>query len=348
MKTEDFKIQIKQIVEGVKIQSLKKFEVLGKQEIVKFQTAYMSYKGDFKSFGGNHVIDEVEQKKNLISALTNRIYGLFYCGIPLEHQSEVLPSKVERDAFMNQLSLANTTKEGLDYNWTIYSIDEKGNTFAKKGEELRWLQPDGYKFQDQNQKQVAVNTNVDMITTKESKTIQPVFYHVFGEELFPQEAELGRFYWNIKPEGADKLVKQITSVLNDYRIQFQFKCLNHPDLYVRTDSAVLYCPKNYVPVISQLLKSILPELEPHLNEDVPMFTKKLYKGLSYAEDPGKGMSFGMSRCSVIAKALVNAFLTDNKTPLESVIKALQTNGMLVDKLHLNNHTVLIPNFPSYE
>lgn len=348
MEAGNYKEQIKRIVNGVNILSIDKYEILGKSETVKYQSVYQNYTGDLKSFGGNQVVDETQQKSNLVQALTNRIYGLFYCGIPIDYPTEFIPSKVERDQFMDQLSLANSSKGGLDYNWTIYNIDGNGNTFAKKGEELRWLQPKGYQFQDPNQTQVAVNTRVNLVKTKESKTIQPVFYHVFGDELFPQETELARFYWNTTPEGAGVLVEKITSVLNDYRIQFQFKCLNHPDLYVRSDSAVLYCPKKYVPVVLQLLKHILPELKPYLKEETPMFTKRLYKGLSYAEDPGKGMSFGMSRSTIIANALVDAFVKDEKDVYAFVEKALETQGMLLDALHLNKHTVLTPNFPSYE
>lgn len=345
-----YKKQVEKIVEGVKIHSLTSFEVLGIDEIVKHQRAYSNYNGDIKAFGSHLNIDELEQKQNLINALTNRIYGIFYCGIPKDYRIEIVPPKDERYHFMDKLSLANSTKDGLDYNWIIYNVDTSGNAYVKKNDELRWLKPKGYQFQNPDQKQVAINTKVNIVKSREAKNIQPVFYHVFSEEIFPQEAELARFYWHINPNGADLLIQQITQVLNDYRIPFQFKCLNHPDLYVRTDSAVLYCSKKYVAVVSQLLKSILTVIEPFLRDDVPLFTKKLYKGLSYAEDPGKGMSFGMSRCSIIAESLVNSFLKDNnKTKtLQTVIQTLESKGIFLERLHLNNHTVLTPNFPSYE
>ena len=81
-----------------------------------------------------------------------------------------------------------------------------------------------------------------------------------------------------------------------------------------------------------------------------MFTQKLYNGVGYAEDPGKGISFGMSRSTVIAEALVDSFLKNEskKEQVESAIRALSMKGMAIDRLHLNKHTALTPKFPKYE
>jgi hypothetical protein len=40
-----------------------------------------------------------------------------------------------------------------------------------------------------------------------------------------------------------------------------------------------------------------------LRPDVPPLTKELARGLSLAEDPGDGLSFGESRCAALARAL---------------------------------------------
>lgn len=349
MKTSNYKKQIESIVNSIEITSLSNFKVKGKEEFISYQMPYTTFSGDLKSFGNNNVIDDNQRKQNLIQSLTNSIYAKFYCGISDEKSSSKLPSKVEREVFMDELSEANKTVDGLDYNWMIYNVDATGNAFVKKNDELRWLQPNGYQFNDPNQKQAQVNTKVNLVTTRENKGIQPVFYHVFSKEIFPQEVELSRFYWNVRPDGAAKLIELITSTLNDYKIPFQFKCLNHPELYVRTDSAVLYLDKKHVHIVSVILKSIITELKPYLVDSIPMFTQELYKGVGYAEDPGKGMSFGMSRSSVVAEALVESFLKDEKETIktQSVINYLESKGMSIDRLHLNKHTLLTPNFPNY-
>lgn len=350
MKRSKYQQQIEAIVNGIEIETVNRFTILGKETFVKHQMPYQNYAKALHSFGGNNTIDTIQQRQNLTQTLTHSIYSQFYCGITAENISEKLPVKAARDVFMEQLSSVNTTQEKPDYNWTIYSIDQTGNAFVKKGEELRWLQPNGYQFQDPNQKECKVNTKVNLIKTKEDKNLQPVFYHVFSEEVFPQEVEMARIYWNIQPEGAAELIELLTKALNNYKIPFQFKCLNHPELFVRTDAAVLYLAKKHVPIVSIILQPVITEIQKHLKEEVPMFTLQIAKGVGYAEDPGKGMSFGMSRASVIAEAIVDGFFRKEKINqrVTTVINHLKQKGMEINRLHLNKHTIVTPNFPSYE
>lgn len=345
-----YKKQIEKIIDGINILSYATYEVLGSKKFVKNQTPYSNFSGDFKSFGSNTVIDKSKQRQNLVNAITNTVYTNFYCGVSVENDIQALPSKTEREEYMNQLSEANKSEGGIDYNWTIYNIDPSGNAFVKKNEELRWLQPNGYQYQNPHQKQPILHTKVNITKTKESKSIQPVFYHVFSNEMFPQESELCRIYWNIKFEGANSLIEQLTSTLNDYKIPFQFKCLNHPELYVRSDSAVLYIDKKHLSILLILLKAVIAQVEDFLVDQIPMFTYKLHKGVGYAEDPGKGMSFGMSRSMVIAESLVDSFVSkkNEEDATQSVFNALKEKGISLDRIHLNNQTILTPNFPNYE
>lgn len=343
-----YKDQVKRIVEGIKILSKRSYEIEGQQKFIRNQTPFSNYSGDLKNFGDNKVSDHSTERQNLINSLTNTIYSHYYCGISLDNRSHRSPSKKDRNIFMDHLSESNTSKGGYDVNWKIYSADAQGNAFVEKGQTLRWLQPKTFVYQNPRQQRPQVNTYVNIQNPKESRTIQEVFYHVFSDELFPQEVELARFYWNIKPDSTAKLIKLLTSTLNSYRIPFQFKCLNHPDLYMRTDAAVLYLNKKSVQIVSVLLKYIFAELKDDLFEDIPMFTKKLFKGVGYAEDPGKGMSFGMSRSSVIAEALVSSYESGSNNAFEDVLETLDKKGFVIERMHLNKHTELIPNFPEYD
>ncbi|WP_420575088.1 T3SS effector HopA1 family protein [Kordia sp.] len=351
MKDNTYKKQVQQITDAIEITSLSTYKVHGEEEYVQNQMPYQTFAEEFKSFGSNSTVDIQQQRKNLINALINTIYSKFYCGIQNDHHTSKIPPKAAREEFMNALSQANASTNGFDYHWNIYNIDTKtGNVYIQKNGELRWLQPNSYQFANPQQKQAIVNTKVNITRQKENKNIQPVFYHVFSNEMFPQEVEIGRIYWNVSPEGTPKLIHLLTTVLNDYKIPFQFKCLNHPELYVRSDSAVLYLSKKHVQLVSVILNTIIPKLETYLVDEIPMFTKQLFKGVSYAEDPGKGQSFGMSRSSTIAEALVDAFQQekDKKQTFNTIINFLSRKGMSLDRLYLNKHTALTPTFPTYE
>lgn len=339
--------QIKEIVANISIMSLQKFKVNDEEHQVYYQQAYQDFTEDLSVFGRNNSIDETLLKHRLQEQLTQKIYSRFYCGLSENNDSIDLPSKSEREAFMEQLSKANTTKETLDHNWLVYAIDPTGNTYIKKNEALRWLDPNKFEFADRNQKQIAQNTYVHLKKERENKHIQPVFYHAFSDEIFPQDATLVRIYWNIDPEGITKLVERLTTILNDYQIPFQFKCLNHPKLYVRNDSAVLYLDKKYLDIVSLLLPYIITDVKTYLKSTLPWFTKAITKGVSFAEDPGKGQSFGMSRAAVIAEALIMAYeatLTKDKT-FDFTLKHLAKKGFNVNNLYLNSHTARTPQFP---
>jgi hypothetical protein len=340
--------QIEQIVSGIQILSKRSYEVEEQTKFVRNQMPFSNYGGDLKNFGSNQISDSHTERQNLINSLTGTIYSHYYCGVANDKDVYKKPSKSAQQAFMNELSKANASRGGLDYNWKIYSVDPSGNAFVQKDGDLRWLQPNSFQYQNPRQQRHQVNTFVHIKKIRDSRTIQDVFYHVFSDEIFPQEVELSRIYWNIKPESASKLIRLLTTTLNSYRIPFQFKCLNHPDLYVRTDAAVLYLDKRNVHVVSILLKSILNELKDDLREGIPMFTQKLFKGVGFAEDPGKGMSFGMSRSTVIAQALVDAFFSEIENSLEYVLETLEQKGFVIERMHLNKHTELIPNFPLYD
>ena len=351
MENNTYTQQVQQIIGAIEITSLATFTVHGEEEYVQNQMPYQTFSEDFKSFGSNTTVDSQQQRVNLINALTNTIYSKFYCGIKNDKHTSKLPPKTEREGFMNELSQANTSTNGFDYHWNIYNIDTKtGSVYVQKNGELRWLQPNSFQFVNPQQTQAAINTKVNLSRQKENRNLQPVFYHVFSNEMFPQEAEIGRIYWNVTPEGASKLINILTTTLNDYKIPFQFKCLNHPELYVRSDSAVLYLSKKHVQIVAMILHHVIPNLEPYLVDEIPMFTKKLYKGVGYAEDPGKGQSFGMSRSSTIATALVEAFQQEKNAAqtFETVVNSLARKGMSLNRLHLNKHTALTPSFPSYE
>ena len=339
--------QIKEIIESISILSLQRFKVNNEEHHVYYQQAYQNFNEELSTFGKNNSIDDTLLKQHLKEQLTNKIYSRFYCGISKENEQLDLPSKSEREDFMKMLSAANTTNSLLDYNWLVYAIDPTGNVYIKKNEELRWLDQSKFEFADKNQKKHTLNSYVNLKKERENTNLQPVFYHAFSNEIFPQDANLVRIYWNIAPEGIAKLLEKLTTILNDYQIPFQFKCLNHPSLYVRNDSAVLYLDKKHLDITLLLLPYIISEVKPYLKQALPWFTKSITAGVSFAEDPGNGQSFGMSRATAIAEAIVIAFEKDldNDKALDFTLKHMTKKGLNINSLYLNNHTAKTPQLP---
>jgi hypothetical protein len=254
-----------------------------------------------------------------------------------------MPAPAAREESMSRLSAANSTANGFDPQWTVYSVDSYGNAFVRKNDQVRQLMANQWEFSNPEETSLKVGSVVRLLISKEDKTAQPVFYHVRGTELVSQQAEFVRIYFNTTFAGAELLVREITRIFNRYRLPFLFKCLNHPDLFTRTDSAVLYLSKFDMRFASRLLRPILDELTPHLRPEVPLFTKLLRPGVSFSEDPGSGQSFGMSRCTLLAEALVGAYykqLGPGDDQLAEIRRTFDRNGLDVEHLYRNPNSYL--------
>jgi len=342
--------QIASISKRVTILNSEEFKIDDQKQSFYNQQPHTEFFSDFKNFGENREQNNQSNKNNFIQFLASVLYSKFYCGINDLTSQTLLPSKQERDNFMQQLSEANTSTNGYDYYWQVNSIDQTGNLTVSKNGETRYQQPNSYIPADKSSTKQMLNSFVHIIRQKEHRELQPVFYYAFGDELVAQQLEMVRIYFNLVPEGAAKLISQITTLFNNYKVPFSFKCLNHPDLYNRNDSAVLYIDKSHLNISTLLLKEVIESIKPFLKEETPWFTHQLYKGISYAEDPGKGQSFGMNRCTLLSNALWQAYKSGIINPedkLNFIVQHLQSNGLQLEHPYLNTHTSIVPSFPQF-
>ncbi|MDX1911950.1 MAG: T3SS effector HopA1 family protein [Saprospiraceae bacterium] len=312
------------------------FTVFDRQVHVAYQQPYHKWDKPIHHFGMN-TGEENQLKANLISQLSSVIYGAFYIKGKVsaqgmkdwEHSAHKYINGGD-EAFVEELSRYNRSTDHLDQFWRVYAIDQQGNTFVEKNGDVRPLQLDAFTYANPAETSLQINSMVHIKQPKEHRNVQPVFYYVNSAELMPVGEEIGRFYWNLEPDGAKHLVEQVSEVFNRYRVPFMFKCTNHPDLYTRTDGAVLYIMRRQYRVVTRLLRLIVPKVKPFLKEETPLFTRKITGGLSYAEDPGMNQSFGMSRAQLIAKGIVDAYYArhNNRTAqYKEILKAFKENGL---------------------
>jgi len=101
----------------------------------------------------------------------------------------------------------------------------------------------------------------------------------------------------------------------------------------------------------KLIKNIHQEVLELLNEEVPMFTLQLAKGLSFAENPPwYKISFGQSRSQIIARGLLKAW--NEKVPAENVSDFLRLtiieNNLNPEKFYLNPRSSYEYDFSCFE
>jgi hypothetical protein len=178
--------------------------------------------------------------------------------------------------------------------------------------------------------------NVSVLLRREKKDAQPVFYYVYSQEPMPYPASLARIYFNVKPSGIQAFLRDLTATFNRYRLPFMFKCLNHPKLYTRADSAVLYIEKSRFTITARLLAGILKKHDKSFNENIPLFTRGITNGVSFAEDPGNNKSFGMFWSEIIAEGIVKIYEsgTTEERREEFVFDQIRKKGMLPEAPHM--------------
>lgn len=262
------------------------------------------------------------QPDSLRSTLTQLIYQHFYCA------GETPPptgsgAGVDPDSFVDALSHANHSREQFDSPWTVAAVDTAGTIYATKGNDRRMLYSGEFVYDQPKRGPAQPGDTLRLLTHAEHRDAQSGFYYVFGQTPGDDSVTLQtRLYFHTSPSGSAPLVAWVTKTLNTYSVPFQFKCLNQPDLYGRTDSAVLYLQKPYVALVLDLLTDAGPILQPHLLPTIPLFTRPITPGVAFAESPpNPNESFGTSRCTLIAQGISTAI--ENQQPAHSYAAAIR-------------------------
>jgi len=236
------------------------------------------------------------------------------------------------DDFVKHLSAANSGREYLNRGWRIIRTLSTGHFVAEKNGLTRLLFAGEFISHADVRGAVEEHTPVSIFRPRESTTMHPGFYYVFGEAVGDDqdEKDLLRFYWNINVDGAMDLVGLLTRRLNRFHLPFRFKILNNPGAYIRTDAAILYLNRRFYHLAAELLSEIHHHLVDRLNTHTPLFAKQLARGLGLGEEPTTGESFGQQRCRILAQALWIAFekkLEDQEAVFEQLATQLEENGI---------------------
>lgn len=106
------------------------------------------------------------------------------------------------------------------------------------------------------------------------------------------------YFATIAPEVA-RLTHAVTRAVGAVTGEWAFKVGVDPRTLARADGAVLYVPDQRV---GEVAVGVAVAARPFVRPGRPPLTAALVPGVSRAQDPGDGRSFGESRCAVVAQA----------------------------------------------
>lgn len=260
-------------------------------------------------------------------------YARVYHGEPVTAAHFPPPQQADA-AFMATLSAANAGRERWDPGWRIYKTEPTGAVHVQKGDAATLLQAGQYATGGGN----APGACARVLVTHESLLMQPGYYYALGQTVMSDHdrARLARLYFHLDADQAPWTVHTLTATLNRYRVPFRLKTPTDPRQYHRTDGLVVYLPRRFLPAALRLLLDMRDQWRARLRPGTPLFAREILPGLSGADDPGNGESFGQTRCRLLADALVSTGSLNGADRLAAARARFSRAGLSLERPHLAN------------
>lgn len=226
------------------------------------------------------------------------LYEAFYCpGAPIPWSPDARASEPGRDpAFVDALAAANAGSGCWAGGWRVDGRRGDALVLGRNGLQIT-AEPS----------QVRIDgTGAQIRLPKELRFASPGHYIALGDLDLPAASEypLLRVYFHVVPSEAARLVGLVTSSLNDLGVAFRLKVVDAPEQFGRCDAAVLYVRASDFDALRPVLRGLAARVG--MRERTPALTKPIRPGIGLAEDPASGESFGMHRCGLLARGIVEA------------------------------------------
>lgn len=312
-------------------------------ELLEQTTVLDDYRAKFRDnfiLADSLFFDPQPGEPPIVTPLHQTLYQHFYCYLPDARESEQdLVEIADPDGFLARLKTVNKSCERVSSEWALHSESIQGQPVVFSGEIVHVAEPGDIEYKLDVDGKPTGWTSVKFRAERVANEVG--FYFVYGEapvDAFDRTV-VTRLYFNLGPAGVQKWIEILTSLLNKTQTPFTLKCPLNPMAFRRTDSCVLYLPRRYFDFAWQILKPTLTQVSNLLRPATPMFALPLEQGVSLADDPGNGESFGQHRMRLVARALCSESAL-NSTNLEvkrsAVVEEFSRAGLSLESPHLNS------------
>ena len=274
----------------------------------------------------------------LLDALKNHLYQIFHCRQSGNQQQMFTAHNYSDNRnFVEMLSNANTGIGTWEPGWEVYKIERNERLVVKKNGINIWLHPYQFLPLDGNHIEIGSKGYVSMV--KEFRDLLPGFYMANGNISLEEHSSIVRIYWNIVSDGATPLMNNLTTKLNTDKIPFQFKILNDTNYFNRADAGVLYLNKKDIEKATAALSHLYRNIKSFSRADTPLLAKRLAPGISLAEDPETGDSFGQNRSRILAESFYEIYkknISETEEKIEEIRKYFLTKDIDLNRPYLKN------------
>jgi hypothetical protein len=268
-------------------------------------------------------LPEPLQRAYHLTQLRNYIHDIYFSGeqekrCPVAEPSQQLVNNTVAGLDINFLGLLQDANHGtgfLDPDWLIVEATKGRVQIEKDGLHL-WVAPGvdltvGSMPPGSSVRALPLSTDLTVGTSVCLRMPNSLFageyYIAVGNQGEPI-AEQPRIivFFNISAEGAPVLMEALSRDLNHAACRFIFKILNEPLQYGRFNAAILEMEAESYSVLCTMLAAASGQISPHLSDPVPLFSYRLAAGIGLVESPHDDTDFGLSRCELLAQALLES------------------------------------------
>jgi hypothetical protein len=264
------------------------------------------------------------QEKYLNSHLQHLIYGIYFSGSLVKETTHVVKTdyndefvKITSEVdwnFYDELHKNNKGKGSFFPNCRVLKQETDSRLVVQMQDIILNIQRDCHLQLAERSAAVGDLVAVSMPPSQFKRG----YYTAIGDAVFDLSAPVALVYFNFSPEGAVALMEGLTTRLNEIKIPFVFLVFYNPSSYGGYYSGFLRFHKDSYESVKQVLQTVYKSNQLYFQSQVPIFTKTLAPGLALTEDAEqKFQSFenlGLNRCTIVAKALLEAHKNGDKSP----------------------------------
>lgn len=254
-------------------------------------------------FGSERIINQFETLEVQTETLTYFLYQRFYLtgGLPWQQRENELFFLVSPASFANGVVESLQLGSMIDADWSAQREEHGAMWVSKDGLHL-CCSPN--LIASRHGDAGSSSTGVGIMVERVRRNLFSQFILVNSEHTSSRHRShpTTRLYFNVRPAAIARFCKVIIDELDRRRFEYRFKILADPGAFWRNDTAILYVPTASYQPATEVLKEVLPDLYHDLRHGTPLMTKRISPGVAVAADPGNGVSFGIHRCGIIARA----------------------------------------------
>jgi hypothetical protein len=147
------------------------------------------------------------------------------------------------------------------------------------------------------------------------------------EERSCRGDELLRMYLSCAPRTSLHVVGAVAAHAQDWHHPWLLSSRAMTQPVPTPDATVLYLPVAALDELRRPLTAMVEDLSPFLGTAVPALTLRVARGVSLAQNPADGRSFGEHRCALVAGAVLTSLRRGHREIVERTLAAFRRAGV---------------------